>query len=528
MRNGHTWAAVGVTAVFVVMALSWWSHTIDDAYITARCARNLAEGHGPRLNVDDPAEVSSSPLSVWSLAGISWLGGDPVLAAKLIGLISGTATVFLLLFIARKLGLGDWNAVLLALVMAVAPGLQIHSVGGLETAVFALAVTYAAWRTIACKRSHFDLPWVLAVSTVSCLRPEGIAVGIGLIAIYASRAGHLRSVVVAVALVGIALVVRYVEHGSLAPNAYYAKPSLLGSAWAALGSGHEAWGQITDAIRTKANHPPIGMGWLVYLATTFSIVHLRRSPAWRPFVFVAAFGLAFTALAPPDWMPRDRFFIPFLPSALLITFKMAADSGLTRPLRRTRGVTAFSVFAAALLVANLVAGRDLATAYRSGTIISALDAGHYHRPIGEWLREHANAEDSVLAYEIGAIGYFSRLKVVDHEGIGSRKVAELIGRAGGYQPLRHGRDPKAADRIVDICLESRPTWYLVRSRLAFQTVVGQPLPSGVARTWIQNRFLERTGAEMVVARRFTMTRPNDCYYLLQRSPTRRPEAAPPR
>jgi hypothetical protein len=167
---------------------------------------------------------------------------------------------------------------------------------------------------------------------------------------------------------------------------------------------------------------------------------------------------------------------------------------------------------------------SLRHAFRDGRVNAALD-GRKYAAIGEWLRGQAAPTDSVLAYEIGAVGYFSDLRVIDQEGLITEPVARIVHDAGGYDRVRSGDDPRAMDAVVTYCVAQRPDWFLVRCRRSLPLVAGEALPEGVAAESIQNEFLKRLGDSMVLATTFELKPPasgEENRYLLLRRRSGRP------
>src|SRR5205809_1717348 len=82
--------------VFVLLAVRTW-FTCDDAYISFRYARHLAEGHGLVFNLGESPRVEGYSNFLWVL----WLsvferaGVDPAIAANVTSLASGAALVVL-------------------------------------------------------------------------------------------------------------------------------------------------------------------------------------------------------------------------------------------------------------------------------------------------------------------------------------------------------------------------------------------------------------------------------------------------
>jgi hypothetical protein len=76
------------------------------------------------------------------------------------------------------------------------------------------------------------------------------------------------------------------------------------------------------------------------------------------------------------------------------------------------------------------------------------------RPIGLWLREHANSpKDTVLLEPLGYIGYFSGLKMLDYPGLCSKEVVDVRRRLG-------------PQKEKEAYLELKPDWMVLRPQEA--------------------------------------------------------------
>jgi hypothetical protein len=139
-----------------------------------------------------------------------------------------------------------------------------------------------------------------------------------------------------------------------------------------------------------------------------------------------------------------------------------------------------------------------------------------YREIGEWLGRHSDPHETLLSYEIGAVGYFSGLRVVDHEGLVTPEVAQVIRRAGESGPVRTGRDSLAMAAVVSYCVNANPDWFMVRTRVAPPDSAG--LPPELVADAIQRALVERLGGRMEVAAVFPLGPPaaTGHYVLLHR------------
>jgi hypothetical protein len=216
-------------------------------------------------------------------------------------------------------------------------------------------------------------------------------------------------------------------------------------------------------------------------------------------------------------MPAARFATPFAAPLILLAALGVSDVAVrwSRPAR--------ILLLGAAIVLLLIQARNLARPWelhRSGRANPALDARSF-LAIGEWLAPRVSEEDLLLAFEIGAVGYASRCRILDHEGLVTPEIAALIHAAGGYGNVRYGKDAAALSSLVRICERSRPSRFLVRSTSNEEFALDLPLPPGSATERVQNELLEAFGETMVLEREFELSAPEGArarYLLLRRPP----------
>src|SRR6476620_286995 len=97
-RDAIALAAAALTVIAILTVLLW-RVTLDDAYITFRYARHLAEGYGLGAwnHTGEHVEGYSSPLWMLLIAGAAWLGVDLRIASKVFG-AAAALTVIVVLF----------------------------------------------------------------------------------------------------------------------------------------------------------------------------------------------------------------------------------------------------------------------------------------------------------------------------------------------------------------------------------------------------------------------------------------------
>ncbi len=109
--------------------------TVDDAYITFRYARNLAEGEGFVYNPDEHVLGTTTPLYTFLLAGLSLATGwrDYPTLAMVTNALAGAAAVVLLYLLGHRLSGQRTVGAAAALLWALAPFSVTFAIGGMET-----------------------------------------------------------------------------------------------------------------------------------------------------------------------------------------------------------------------------------------------------------------------------------------------------------------------------------------------------------------------------------------------------------
>src|SRR6187397_2859796 len=171
-REAVLLAAAAMTLAAILMVLMW-RVTLDDAFITFRYARHLAQGYGLGAwnRTGDHVEGYSSLLWTLLLGGAAWLGVDIRIAAKVFG-TAAALTVIAVLFRQRA----DRPAVLTGVFLPLYLPFMFYAASGMEAVAFTSLVTLvligpAQWQPIVA-------PLLVA------MRPEGALVaGIDVLAL---------------------------------------------------------------------------------------------------------------------------------------------------------------------------------------------------------------------------------------------------------------------------------------------------------------------------------------------------------
>jgi len=228
-------ALILVLGAFVVYAC-WLNCVAEDAYITYRFARNVAEGHGFVWNVGEaPVEGFTNFLWLLLSVGAYRLGLDLPRVTQGLGLLAGVITlVYAWRFSTEILRHRPGFALLTTTLLAACGPLATWATSGLETVPFTLAVTMAVFYASRLPSRRSSRNTVIAAGCLllaTLTRPEGF----GIFLIVAAAQGVLgrwqshrsRDAVllgaIYVPLFLLYFVWRYHTFGYLLPNTFYAK-----------------------------------------------------------------------------------------------------------------------------------------------------------------------------------------------------------------------------------------------------------------------------------------------------------------
>jgi hypothetical protein len=487
-----------VLVVYLAHALHYRG-LIDDAFISFRYARNLAEGQGLVFNPGERVEGYTNLLWVLILAAGVRLGGDPTLWSQALGIAAGLGTLVVVFRAAARETSGP-VALAAPAFLATNRTFCAWSTGGLETSLFTFLGVLGVSR-LGAARPRGLLWGGLALGLAALVRPEGalLAAAVGLtLCLEAWRetraapppgrvdAGAGPSWRPALAVLGpVALLVasqlvfRLLYYGRFAPNTAAVKiPGLYpasGLVHVALFLRDNLLGPeaVALALAAAAAWPGRGDG-------------ARALSVTRHGLLVSGAYLLYIALIGGDHF-EYRFFHPILG---LLAVPLA--TGIGRAAEALRGATSRAgrlavpgTLAALVALHGLVVSyagfqpvdRPVALGPQRGrvSIVSVEFEQEFVRPfvrLGQWLGAHADPGETVALRAIGAAAYYSRLRALDVHGLVEPDLSRLpVGRrdavgherradlayllergmtyyAGGYPPIAlPGPDPNRLVRV---------------------------------------------------------------------------------
>jgi hypothetical protein len=395
-REARLLAAAAITvATAATVLLS--RLTLDDAYITYRYARHLAEGYGLGAwnHTGERVEGYSSLLWTLLLAGAVRSGVDVRLASKVFGVAA--ALVVMAALVRRH---DDRPAFLAGLFLAVYVPFVLYAASGMEAVGFTSLVTLAllgpaAWQPIVA-------PLLIA------MRPEGALVAAIDVVALVWRRERWRWIVAtatvgALTLAAIAIH-RWATYHALAPNTYYAKVAGGGVGHVKLGLVYVGGWMLAHAVV------------VVFLA--IGAVAVRRAGDRRGLVCLALFVVYVLYMAsaggdPPTAFPVWRQFVHIAPAWVLV-----AMTGLTCVVRHR-----WAQVAAAIGLALAANGGILLVQGRGGPRPGSAD-------YVAWLASLATPTTTISSSYAGALPFLLDAVHIDALGLNTPYIA----RHGTFDP----------------------------------------------------------------------------------------------
>lgn len=544
-------ALLAALAVLLAHA-SIYRFLCDDAFISFRYARNLARGAGLVFNPGaERVEGYTNFLWVVVLAAFDRIGLRPEHVAPVLSIILTVVLFWLVASAACRWlppAVPRFVLVLPALWLALTRSIAVWSTSGLETRLFEVLVIAGAIRLIddiGAEESGGRWPWgAVWLGLAALTRPDGMLIGGAAMAAAAAvlvvrRRLRLKDAAphaaVFAAIVGGHLLFRHAYYGAWLPNTYYAKVG--GRAWWGMGAAYlgcfaieyAAWlwipalaAGIHGFVKDRRAEIPVVFGAIVvphalYIASIGGD-HFEYRPLdlYFPFLFLliargfgalasgvlprwgtAAYaGLVAAGLVALPWQSHRQFpheYSVGFPGLGAAADRVAYLDPSRDPFFRWPGLRSLAEAHRQLLRATtsrLVGVRQEEHALFLATVV----------PEGRHLRELVEAgtlpaDTHVAISSVGAIPYFSDLRVLDRLGLTDAVVARSAPNA--LRIMAHDRQATleyAARSGVDFWAE-HPVHLLYR--IDDDDLLWQLQRARASRSEV---FFADTGGDYVVAR----------------------------
>jgi hypothetical protein len=429
-------------AVAVVAARLWflaYTHvTYEDALISLRYARNLAEGLGLVYNPGERVFGASTPLHVLLLAGLWALHlPDPLYAAKLLAIAADGVTAAIWYRLIYQETRSRAGAVAFAAAFGLSPFIVEITASGMETPLVLLCLTLA-FEAVYSRRGAVLGLWL---GLLLLLRLDAVIFVAILLAdrAYRQRRFPWRDTALMVAIIAPWFLFSWIYYSSLIPNSIPAKMNAYNVHMHSM--SRPFW-------YTVSRFSPLRKGAMATLAairsgsraTVFTLMYLPLF-LWgavdtvrhrRPMGLVLLFFLAQWAFLV---LPRTLIFPWYVPP-LLLPYDVIGGVGMAALLRwhattPTRPALRRAFCAVTVGGLALHAGHWLVTSAPRRWAIQSYEES-VRQPIGLWLKQHTPPDALISMEPIGYIGYYSQRRILDEVGLVSPGVIPFNRRGAGW------------------------------------------------------------------------------------------------
>ena len=388
-----------------------WGFSLDDAWIYATYAKNLATGKGYVFNAGEHVAGATGPLYVLLLTLFHLIFRDVVLPAKALGIICLAASGVVVFHSVRHVLPRSKVAPFVAgVLVAGSPLLLWGAVSGMEIPVYLLLTCLGIYFYVQERWTPAVLCWSLGV----WLRPDGLFLALlGLLV--RPNVTPRNSIAPSLAFtftVGTYLIFNQVVGGWILPSSVrvLAQPggNFAAGRWTIAKQCADLWlGSV--GVRPVSYHA----AFLLPALIAGAILVLRRWPALV--VYFVLFPVLLAASLP--WAGQfDRYIVYTVPFGIIlgvIGLERATERALGR--RATAGLL---VLGAIGLIWQGVAIRKVGTSH--GWNVQNIEG--MQRFIADKTRAATSPGDTIAVNDVGAMGYFSDCYVVDLMGLVSPKL----------------------------------------------------------------------------------------------------------
>ncbi len=489
-RPGNPWllpALIGAVAVAVRLLAG--PRTIDDAYITFRYARNLAEGLGFVYNPGQPVLGTTTPLYTLLMA-LSWGIGfhDLPLVALLLNAVADAGTALLLYGLGRRLAESRLVATGVGLAWAISPMSVTFAIGGMETSVVILFLVASFSAYLAGRSRPAAALMALAILT----RPDALIaaglLGADMIVRPWAAAGGSRPAnllrrlpwaegAILGAILAPWLLFATCYFGSPLPqsvqakvNAYHLEPTAatirLIQHFSTPFFEHEIAGRFWPAIGLPLYLTLYLIGSLRLTRQAGRALPMGLYPVVYAILFGAANPLIFRwYLAPP---------LPFYFLGLLTGLATVVTSGVRR-LRLGRA----EVWTAGLVAMLLLSSAHAYTLHpdhgpdRPAPEMAWFKLEQLYRQAADWLQPRLQPGEVVAAGDIGTLGWFTQAPILDTVGLISPEASPYYPLDPSLLVIQYAISP-------DLIRDLRPTYLVTLEVYVRQSLLPAP--------WFQQEY----------------------------------------
>ena len=390
--------------------------TFDDAFITFRYVENLALGNGFVYNKGEHVLGTTTPLFTLLLSFVHVLGFKIEQAAMMVSLLSSGITAVIVYKFACSLRMNHF-AFVPVLLYILFPRLLVTDTAGMETSFFTLLITASFYYSH--KQKDYYAWGMATLSAVT--RPEGFLLLflLGLKALKNNRDELLKLLSIPFTIIAPWFMFSYFYFGSVIPNSVSAKLALYSR------FGSEPFLQKLSIILNFYNYYGIALvvlsfigGYWIWKKQNYGIL----SSFW---LLGMVFPLALSKTLLFIWYISPIYPIYLLFIGASFCFCLDRFHVIKEKIILIRKIVY-------IVVILCLVGMNVGKVAYFKSYQFALE--NIHKKVGLYLYTHAEKDAIVAAEDIGYMGYYSRLKIIDRDGLVSPEVIPY-NRSGKYDEL---------------------------------------------------------------------------------------------
>jgi len=381
----------------------------DDAFITYRYAHNLVSGHGFVYNLNEPVLGTTTPFYSIILAMVALISGQEIrLISHLISSFSLWGAGLLLYYLGRNHN-ALWAGA--TAVVFITNPLLISAIG-METffLLFLLLLTLQSYLA-----GKFKLAGILLGLLILTRYETAIFGGILGVHFFTRRKQLPFWLILSALLVAIWLAFAWYRFGNLIPNS--AQVKLVEKEGYAFATGLLIWWAIyaNQSFWYYALAPLILLG-------SYTIIRFKKLTSGYALILIWTimyFSVASLVAGSFSW-----YYGPLMPGlAILIVWGVIFGAQLVGQLvylpkwnlARSSIAAGLSVLVIGGLLMLQIFSAVTGWVKHEGRIIDSREI--LYRDIVEWLQQNADHNQSLAAGEIGILGYYSHMRIIDLRGL---------------------------------------------------------------------------------------------------------------
>ena len=318
MRKFYTYAHLPVLIIVIVSTIYYFNFTAEDAYITYRYAENLVNTGAMVYNEGEPINALTSPFHAILSALLFSVTGQTVLSNKIFGLLLLLLSATLVWYHFKDYT--QWQ--LLALILLLTPpSVILWTFGGLETPILLFLVTLTVF--LAERLPPFNLKQLclifLLIGLAFLTRYDSILFFLPLMAYVIWKVRTVRHITIALVMVALLpaiwLAISTLYYGDPLPTSFYVKTPNGG-----LGNLFFNGRYIASYLLYVGIIPVLVLVFILLPSkrSALQILYLHFKSMWWLYLGIAFELLYGLTMATHHMMFSFRFFIPYLPSAVIL------------------------------------------------------------------------------------------------------------------------------------------------------------------------------------------------------------------